>query len=313
LSSGVGLVHGGTQSLAPEEQPREHGVIVDGRSGPVNTEREVTTKQGGGSPAFQQRLSSGLADHEPGLTSVDWSAGEGLWNIGYTLSGTVREILPRGETWERPHDFMLLKPGGSHRWEVPRDAREPWRVVWFVFRAKPEWMPLLNLPEEFPRFSRIHLAGRKYDGKVRRSLLEAHWFAGTQPQRLDLAMNSLERALLWLEEDQSFVRTRSDPRVTATMGLISRRLADPPTIPEAAEACGLSPSRLGDLFRQCTGKNPHQWLEEARLNQAMAMLSSTGLPIKLIATSVGYSDQRYFATRFRELFGLTPSRARDRR
>jgi len=48
------------------------------------------------------------------------------WNIGYTVSGTVREILAQGETWEHPHDFMVLKPGGSHAWEVPRDAREPW-------------------------------------------------------------------------------------------------------------------------------------------------------------------------------------------
>jgi AraC family transcriptional regulator of arabinose operon len=259
------------------------------------------------------QLAGGLADHSPGLVSVEWNAGDRLWNIGYTFSGTVREILPQGETWEHPHDFMLIKPGGSHCWEVPADAREPWQVVWFVFMAKPEWAPLLNLPEEFPHFSRIPLAGRKYDGKIRRSLLEAHWLANTQPDRLNLAMNALERALLWLQEELSSDRPQLDPRVTAAMGFFSRRLADPPSIPEAAEACGLSPSRLGKLFRQCTGKNPQQWLEQARLNHALATLSSTGVPVKQVAASVGYNDQRYFATRFRELFGLTPTQARKRR
>jgi hypothetical protein len=27
-------------------------------------------------------------------------------------------FVPQGETWEHPHDFMLLKPGGVHAWEV---------------------------------------------------------------------------------------------------------------------------------------------------------------------------------------------------
>ena len=48
-------------------------------------------------------LSYGLAPHPPGMKSASWSAGKNEWNIGYTLAGDVREILPQGKTWEHPH------------------------------------------------------------------------------------------------------------------------------------------------------------------------------------------------------------------
>ena len=39
---------------------------------------------------------------------------------------------------------------------------------------------------------------------------------------------------------------------------------------------------------------------------------TTSLPVKLVAAACGYKDQRYFATRFRRHFGLTPGQRRER-
>lgn len=261
-------------------------------------------------PAANSVLHHGLNSYMPGMMSGIWRAGEGIWNIGYTISGAVREILEQGETWEQPHDLMILKPGGSHAWKVPRDAREPWRVVWFIFVPKPEWIPLLDLSEEFPRFSRISLAGRKYDGKIRRSLLQAHRLAISSAAGQALAMNALERAFLWMQAELDPANARIDRRVQAALTLFLKRLANPPSISEAAAACGLSPSRLGGLFRKCIGQAPQQWLEQTRLNRARDLLLTTGLPVKLVAAACGYNDQRHFATRFRRSFGLTPTRCR---
>lgn len=259
-------------------------------------------------------LSYGLAAHPPGTSTPHWCAGENVWNVAYTFSGTVREILPPHETWERPHDFMILKAGGSHAWAVPADAPEPWTVVWFVFVPKPEWIPLLDLPEELPRFSRIRLAGRKLTGRIRRSLLQAHRFASSPGRGSQaLAMNALERALLWLQLELAGDTVRLDARVQTAMELFSRQLAAPPAMPAVAAACGLSPSRLGELFLACTGQTPRVWLEQARLNHARGLLLTTGLPVKLVAAACGYTDQRHFATRFRKTFGLTPGQCREQR
>ncbi len=258
-------------------------------------------------------LSYGRAIHPPGMKSASWSAGKNEWNIGYTLSGDVREILPQGETWEHPHDFMVLKPGGRHAWEVPRDAREPWHVIWFVFQPKPDWLPLLDLPEELPHFSRLPLAGRKHAGQIRRALLQAHRFACIPAGNGQaLAMNTIERALLWLQLEYGETSTRLDPRVRTAMEFFTRRLSAPPTIPEAAATCGLSPSRLAELFHAATGQSPRIWLEQARLQHARDLLTTTGLPVKLVAAACGYTDQRHFATRFRRHFGTTPGHCRRR-
>ncbi len=258
-------------------------------------------------------LSFGRAAHPPGTVTPPWRTGANVWNIGYTLSGKVREILPQGETWERPNDLMVLKPGGSHAWSVPRESREPWNVVWFVFVPKPDWLPLLDLPEEFPRFSRLPLAGRKHAGKIRRALLQAHGFACIPAGGgLALAMNAIERALLWVQIEFADASTRFDPRVRAAMEFFTRRLAGPPLMSEVAAACGLSVSRLGELFLAATGQTPWVWMEQTRLNQARDLLATTGLPVKLVAAACGYPDQRHFATRFRKRFGLTPGQCRRR-
>lgn len=257
-------------------------------------------------------LHHGFAAHQPGFRSGVWQAPEGVWNIGYTISGTVREILAEGETWEHPHDFMILKPGGSHAWEVPRNSREPWRVVWFIFVPKLEWIPWLDLPEEFPRFSRIPMAGRKHEEKIRRSLLQAKRFADIPDDGEALAMNAIERALLWLQTGIRTADSRIDERVQVAKQMFLRQLANPPSVPEVAQACGLSHSRLAGLFRRHVGLSPQMWLERVRLDRARDMLLTTGLPVKLVAAACGYDDQRHFATRFRKRFNLTPGQLRHR-
>jgi len=257
-------------------------------------------------------LICGLAAHAPGVATANFQVAPHLWNIGYTLSGTVHEVLPDNETWQHAGDFMVLKPNGLHRWEVPRKEKHPWRVVWFLLTPKPEWVPLLDLAEEFPRFSRISLKSRKNHFKIRRALLNAYWLATSPKGGTSLAMNAVERALLWLEADQHARHQRMDPRIEATMELFSKRLSNPPSIAEAATACGLSSSRLQGLFLASTGRSPQDWLDDMRLKQARYLLLSTGLPIKSISAAVGYNDQRYFATRFRLHFGLTPSEYRER-
>jgi len=257
-----------------------------------------------------RQLTIGYAAWAPGQTAAWWGPGEHQWNIAYTFSGRIREILPQGESEENPGDFMVLKPGGRHRWEVPVTASVPWRVVWCVFMPKPEWIPLLDLPEELPRFSRIPLRDRKVAARVGHALLEAYRLTSRPGGGEALAMNALERAFLWLQEALAQTNPRRDPRVRAILELFSRRVATPPRMEEVARACGLSPSRLGELFRDCTGDSPRAWLEHTRLTHGRSLLLTTGLPVKLVAAACGYTDQRHFATRFRRLFGMSPSACR---
>jgi len=77
-------------------------------------------------------LAYGYAAYRPGHAAPTFRAGENVWNISYTLSGRVREILPSGETFDEPHDFMLLN------WRRTADFRYR---AWASFSWRPQDRP----------------------------------------------------------------------------------------------------------------------------------------------------------------------------
>ena len=73
-----------------------------------------------------------------------------------------------------------------------------------------------------------------------------------------------------------------------------------------AAACDLSPSHFARAFRVSTGKPPHAWLNEARVEQAMALLRQHDQPLSAIAFECGFVDQSHFTRVFVRRVGLTP-------
>ncbi|WP_459568490.1 helix-turn-helix domain-containing protein [Cupriavidus sp. 8B] len=78
------------------------------------------------------------------------------------------------------------------------------------------------------------------------------------------------------------------------------------SIAEVADACQLSRSHFSRAFRQSTGKTPHEWLLERRLERAAALLSTTELPIAGVAASCGFADQSHLTRSFSKSLGQTP-------
>ncbi|PCM45438.1 AraC family transcriptional regulator [Marinobacter sp. ANT_B65] len=75
----------------------------------------------------------------------------------------------------------------------------------------------------------------------------------------------------------------------------------------ASESC-LSVSRFHEVFREVVGTTPHQFLLQARLNQAAHLLASTQLSVSEISYRVGFSSQSALTNALRKHKGTTPSR-----
>jgi AraC family transcriptional regulator of arabinose operon len=69
---------------------------------------------------------------------------------------------------------------------------------------------------------------------------------------------------------------------------------------------GLSVSRLAHLIKEHTGRTLLQHVHQLRIREAQRLLKETGLSCADIAYEVGFSDQSYFAKRFRIQTGLSP-------
>lgn len=75
---------------------------------------------------------------------------------------------------------------------------------------------------------------------------------------------------------------------------------------------GLSPSYLGQVFKEETGVTVGAYLSELRLNEARERLVSSRDSVQEIGRQVGFQTPAYFIKQFKRKFGLTPLEYRRR-
>lgn len=82
------------------------------------------------------------------------------------------------------------------------------------------------------------------------------------------------------------------------------------SIRELRLLCGYSQPQFYRIFMKYTGQSPVNCINHIKLNHAAHLLKTTDLKIINIAHEIGYSSISNFNTKFKEYFGVTPSRYR---
>jgi AraC family L-rhamnose operon transcriptional activator RhaR len=80
---------------------------------------------------------------------------------------------------------------------------------------------------------------------------------------------------------------------------------------EVAVQVHVSPRHLTRLLRDFTGTSPADYIEQARIHRACALLREASTPIKEIARHVGYPDVHHFTRVFTRRCGVAPGTFRD--
>lgn len=78
------------------------------------------------------------------------------------------------------------------------------------------------------------------------------------------------------------------------------------TLLELSSLASLSPRHFCAAFKEATGKPPHQFQIECRVERAKALLFDRDLSLANVALMVGFSSQSHLNDHFRRLSGLTP-------
>ena len=105
-----------------------------------------------------------------------------------------------------------------------------------------------------------------------------------------------------------------DPRLQR----LCRRVLDDPGedagFERLAESAGASTRTLARAFARETGMGFLRWPQQARLVEAVSLLSQ-GMPVAMVAARLGYDSPSAFTAMFRRMLGTTPQRyaARDSR
>ena len=83
------------------------------------------------------------------------------------------------------------------------------------------------------------------------------------------------------------------------------------TVTDLAHHLALSRSYVYDLFKRYANSSPQQFLTRQRMEDAKQQLITTALPIKEIASGVGYSDTYTFSKAFKRYAGASPNAYRQ--
>ncbi|MBO3752450.1 helix-turn-helix domain-containing protein [Streptosporangiaceae bacterium NEAU-GS5] len=128
--------------------------------------------------------------------------------------------------------------------------------------------------------------------------------------RLSLFLGHLARAVAGNDLVEPTGPTH--PAVVQAMRLLEARVSHDWTLSDLAEALHLAPGYLVRLFKAETGLPPMAYLARQRVETAATLLLHTEDPIAHIGQQVGWTDQNYFARRFKAHFGLSPTVYRGR-
>jgi AraC-like DNA-binding protein len=93
--------------------------------------------------------------------------------------------------------------------------------------------------------------------------------------------------------------------VDRARGLLTSRIADPPSLQELAEAVGANRFVLLRAFRRAVGVPPHAFVLRLRVERARMRLAR-GADISQTALELGFADQSHLSRVFKQVVGMSP-------
>lgn len=103
-----------------------------------------------------------------------------------------------------------------------------------------------------------------------------------------------------------------DPEVADAMRFIHHNATRPIRIEDIVEHLNISRRALEIRFQRALGRTIHSEIQMARLQRAQRLLMETDLPMPKVADVAGYGSASYLIQVFRQKFGMTPAKYRQR-
>ena len=99
-------------------------------------------------------------------------------------------------------------------------------------------------------------------------------------------------------------------RLRRVLDFIGEKLEEDISLSQLAAIAGMSPHYFSQLFKQSTGRAPHQYVLLKRIEHAKAQLCNPKSSVTDAALGAGFQSPSHFARVFRQFEGTTPSRFR---
>lgn len=124
-------------------------------------------------------------------------------------------------------------------------------------------------------------------------------------------MNILMEAVKHLEEHELAQQT-SHREVECVKKYIYQHYARDLSVKELADYACLTPNYLSYLFKKETGSGLNKFIKSYRMERAKDLLENSNMKIVHISKEIGYTNVSYFCQNFREFYGVSPEKYRQK-
>ncbi len=229
-----------------------------------------------------------------------------IWSLEYVLSGQGTLVIDGNVFTVHSGDCYLLPAGHDHHYWS--DNKDPLHKIWinvtgtlveqllqcYQLRDRVVF-PAADLFSNFDQLLALCEKELAPSERSRSSSLLFHQLifdlSEQQPARPRLIPEAVLQAKIFLENHLQ------DSRIT---------------VAQAAAAANLSSSQLTRQFKKYFQQTPYDYYLDKKLELAQLLLKETLLSIQEIADRLGFADEHYFSTIFRQKNGSAPSRWRMR-
>ncbi len=213
-----------------------------------------------------------------------------------------------------PGEICQIPAGLSARfaWEVAGETQRSSMIVFDsgIFKAYcPEiascaFLDGHLLPRDFAPDPALSTLVRLLEGELNQSSARGLLYAQTiiRLLALEIATNQWSR-----KPKLRPAETATDPRVRKAVEFIHENLSGSLSLIDLAQASGLRPTRLTEIFKKTTGKCPYEYVVNQRIEAAIRLLKHTDTPLSHIALEVGFADQQHMTHIFQLKGQRTPS------
>lgn len=115
-----------------------------------------------------------------------------------------------------------------------------------------------------------------------------------------------------LDREYSGGKIGFDPLITNIMSYVEDSLGCDVTVTHIADVFGYSEKYIGQLFKRAAKMSIKEYVNLKRLDRAVSLLSTTSLSVTDVSLFVGYNNVTYFNKRFKERYGVSPSKYRKK-
>lgn len=154
---------------------------------------------------------------------------------------------------------------------------------------------------------------------VHRYVFERHALGEHDNETTRFLETEITKEIYFLFRDRNAGFDRATPTqshgtvVARAVATIEAHLFEPLGVAELASRAGASESTLLRAFRRELGCTPAEYWRTRRLDEALVLLRTGGMPVAEVAASVGYENSTAFGYAFKGRFGRPPSAFLPRR